>query len=138
VDLARAYDVELAHRLIAAGLAPRYLPHAEGVQDERKTWRQLLRDAEGAGASVVAMYRRDPSTLPVGGLADFHPAGPASVACRRVLLALGVPATALGALGPVLDRLSHGCWYLFVRRYAFWRGARRAANREEWRRLTGT
>jgi peptidoglycan/xylan/chitin deacetylase (PgdA/CDA1 family)/GT2 family glycosyltransferase len=137
VDLARGYDVELAHRLIAAGLAPRYLPRAEGVQDERKTWRQLLRDEAGAGASVVTMYRRDPSTLPVGGLADFYRAGPASVACRRLLLALGVPAAALGALGPALDRVSRGRWYRFVRQYAFWRGVRRAATREHWRGFTG-
>jgi peptidoglycan/xylan/chitin deacetylase (PgdA/CDA1 family) len=73
----------------------------------------------------------------VGGLADFHGAGQASVACRRILLALGVPAAALGAPGPVLDRLSHGRWYRFVRQYAFWRGVRRAATREQWRGLTG-
>jgi peptidoglycan/xylan/chitin deacetylase (PgdA/CDA1 family)/GT2 family glycosyltransferase len=137
VDLARGYDVDLAHRLIAAGLAPRYLPRAEGVQDERKTWRQLLRDEEGAGSGVVALYRRDPSTLPLGGLADFHRAARTSVACRRVLLGLGFPVGALGALGPVLDRVSRGRWYRFVRPYAFWRGVRRAASREQWDGFTG-
>jgi peptidoglycan/xylan/chitin deacetylase (PgdA/CDA1 family)/GT2 family glycosyltransferase len=136
VNLPRGYDIELAHRLIAGGLKPRYLPRAEGVQDEHKTSRQLLRDEEEAGESVSVLYRRDPSTLPVSGLADFHRAGPVSLACRRALLALGVPAAALGGLGPVLDRLTRGRWYRFMRPYAFWRGVRGEATREEWRGLT--
>ena len=137
VDLARGHDIDLARRLVAHGLAPRYLPLAEGVQDERKTWRELLRDLEKAGETVVPLYRRDPSTLPVSGLADFRRAGWASLALRRLLLGLGVPVAALGALGPVLDRAARGRFYEFLRQYAFWRGVRRAASREEWEGLTG-
>lgn len=137
VNLPRGYDIELAHRLIAGGLEPRYLPDADGLHDERKTSRQLLRDEEGAGEAVAALYRRDPSTLPLSGLSDFHRAGAVSVACRRALMALGVPAAALGGLGPVVDRLSRGRWFRFVRQYAFWRGVRSFATRGEWRGLTG-
>jgi GT2 family glycosyltransferase len=137
-DLARGYDLDLANRLITAGLRPRYLPRAEGIQDERKNGRALLRDEEAAGAAVLALYRREPSTLPLGGLADFHRAGAASILGRRFLLALGLPAAALGVLGPVLDRVSRGRWFRFVRAYAFWRGVRRAADSEEWSRLTTT
>ncbi|MGE5276671.1 MAG: glycosyltransferase [Acidobacteriota bacterium] len=136
VDLRRGHDIDLARRLVAHGLVPRYLPLAEAVQDERKTWQELLRDLEAAGASVVSLYRRDPSTLPVSGLADFRRAGSVSVACRRGLLALGVPTAVLGALGPALDHVTRGRWYEFLRQYAFWRGARHAASREEWLGLT--
>jgi len=138
LDLPRGYDVELAHRLIAFGLSPLYLPHAEGAQDERKTARQLLRDQENAGGSLVAIYRRNRSTLPMGGLTDFHRAGRVSIALRRLLLALNVPAAALGGTGRMLDRLTRGRWYRFVRQYAFWRGVRRAATAEEWSGLTGS
>jgi peptidoglycan/xylan/chitin deacetylase (PgdA/CDA1 family)/GT2 family glycosyltransferase len=136
-DLPRGYDVELAHRLIARGLSPRYLREAEGVQDERKTWRELLADEEASGAGAVALYRREPATLPWAGLADFHRAGAASILGRRLLLALGAPAAALGVLGPVLDRVGRGPWFRFVRAYAFWRGVRKAASAEMWRAATG-
>ncbi len=136
LDMPRGYDVELAHRLIAFGLSPVYLPNAEGAQDERKTARQLLRDQENAGESLVALYRRDRSTLPMGELTDFHVAGMVTKAFRRILLALDVPAAAFGRTGGVLDRLTRGRWYRFVRQYAFWRGVRRTATAEEWSGLT--
>ena len=136
-DLARGYDLDLAYRLIAAGLAPRYLPRAEAVQDEHKGRRALLRDEERAGEGVVALYRRLPATLPVGGLTEFHAASFAARTCRRFLLAVGVPATVLSGLGPLLDPPSRGHWYRFVRAYAFWRGVRRSTSQEEWRGLTG-
>jgi GT2 family glycosyltransferase len=136
VDFARGYDLDLAIRLIAAGLTVRYLPRAEAVQDERKGWRQLLRDKEAAGAAVLALFRREPSTLPLGGLADFHRGSPVEIASRRLLLALRVPVFPLGAVGSLFDRLSRARWYRFVRAYAFWRGVRRAASAEEWARLT--
>ena len=138
LDLPRGYDVDLAHRLIAFGLSPLYLPHAEAAQDERKTARQLLRDQENAGEGLVALYRRDRSTLPMGELTDFHHAGRVSIAFRRLLLALDVPAAAFGMTGGVLDRLTRGRWYRFVRQYAFWRGVRRTATAEEWSGLTGS
>jgi glycosyltransferase involved in cell wall biosynthesis len=136
-ELPRAFDVDLAHRLIASGLKPRYLPSAEGVQDERKTWRELLRDEEGAGAGVVALYRRDRSTLPLGGLTDFRRAGPVSTALRSLLLATDVRPESLGRFGPLFDRASRGGFFRFVRSYAFWRGVRRAAGRDQWEQLTG-
>jgi glycosyltransferase involved in cell wall biosynthesis len=137
LDLARGYDIDLAHRLIAAGLTPRYLPRAEGMQDERKNWRQLLRDEEGAGASVVAMHRKDPTAFQIGGLGDFRRASRLSVTFRRVLLALDLPVVALVVPGSILDRVGRGRWFRFVREYAFWRGVRRAANRKQWHRFLG-
>ena len=136
-DVARGHDIDLARRLVAHGLTPRYLPLAEGVQDERKTSRELLRDLERAGGAAISLYRRDPSMLPVSGLTDFRRAGWESRTLRRLLLALDIPAAAFGALGPVLDRVARGRFYEFLRRYAFWRGVRRAASREEWAGLTG-
>jgi GT2 family glycosyltransferase len=135
-NLARGYDLDLAHRLIAAGLRPRYLPRAEGIQDERKNGRELLRDEEAAGTAVLALCRREPSILPLSGLADFHRASWLEIAFRRFLLVFRLPAFFLGALGRGLDLLTRGRWYRLVRSYAFWRGVRHAADSEEWARLT--
>jgi len=138
-DLPRGYDVELAFRLIQHGLRPIYLPEAEATQDERKGFRQLIRDEELAGASSFEIYRRHPATLPHLGLGSFRDASLAMLTLRRLLFALNVPPGALGLIGGLLDRLGRsGRWARFVRAYAFWRGVRRAiADHDVWRRLTG-
>ena len=137
-DLPRGYDVELAFRLIQHGLRPIYLPEAEATQHERKGFRQLIRDQEHAGAASYEIYRRHPSALVPLGLGSFDDASLGAQLVRRALLALRVPTTLLGLVGASLDRLGRsGLWARFVRRYAFWRGVRRAVpDRDTWRRLT--
>lgn len=138
-DLARGYDVELGFRLMRHGLRPVYLAEAAATQDERKGFRQLIRDEALAGASSLEIYRRHPATLPDLGLGSFRDASLAALILRRLLLALNVSPRALGPVGSLLDRLGRpGRWARFVRAYAFWRGVRRAVtDREAWRRLTG-
>jgi len=137
-DLARGCDVELAFRLMRHGLAPIYLPEADGTQDERKGFQQLTRDEELAGAGSYEIYRRHPATLADLGLGSFRDESLAMLALRRLCLALEVPIGVLGAIGTLLGRLHRsGRWARFVRGYAFWRGVRRAvSDRDLWRRLT--
>lgn len=134
--LARGYDVELAARLEDAGGRFVYLPGATGVQDERKDFRALLRDAELGGQAAVAIYRRRPEGLTLIG--HFPEQTPQSAILVRTLLRFPLPAAVLARLLWLAPRIGQAerCFDL-LHRYAFWRGVKAGlADPRAWEQLS--
>jgi glycosyltransferase involved in cell wall biosynthesis len=135
-DLQRGLDVELAYRLVAAGLRPEYLQRAVGHQDERKGVAELTRDMEKRGASMFAAHLRHPGML-AKAIASYHHTRFRSVLLQRVALFLGLPPRWIARLVGLLGKTDRKAFH-FVSNYAYWKGVRRAVpDRQTWRRLTG-
>ena len=136
-ELRRSEDVELGFRLVEAGLRPRYLPRARARQRNRKGFRAIARDFDGAGAAAPALWRRHPGMLGYAPLGSFAQGSPAAVILRRVLLAARAPTWPLALVDPLLRRRPPAALYRFLQRYCYWRSLRKAlGDREAWRRLT--
>jgi glycosyltransferase involved in cell wall biosynthesis len=134
--LARSFDVELAYRLVAAGLGIVYAPDAVGEQVYTKGFRGLVADFDRAGAAAASLYRRHPELVRYAPLGDFTQGGSRALVARRTLLALRAPVWPLSLLDPLLRGRSVRL-YRFVQLYCFWRSLRRALHdRDTWRRLT--
>jgi peptidoglycan/xylan/chitin deacetylase (PgdA/CDA1 family) len=98
---------------------------------DKARWRELtgdrdetLRAEEGRGAA-----------------GDWEPGAfaeptPREVALRRGLLRLGVPPSALARAARPMPGGARDTWLGFVRRYAFWRGARGSMSAGEWKQAT--
>jgi glycosyltransferase involved in cell wall biosynthesis/peptidoglycan/xylan/chitin deacetylase (PgdA/CDA1 family) len=136
-DLVSGEDVELGYRLWKAGCTITYLPNAAGRQDERKSFRELSRDAEKAGEAALAFYRRDPDMLSEA-LASFCAGGWRKLLLTRFLLATRTPPVLLAWCGRLLPGPSRRrAWFGLIRKLCYWRGVRRAAaDGDTWRRLT--
>lgn len=136
-DLPRAYDVDLAYRLERNGLSFVYLPGALGYQDERKSFRDLTRDAEQAGMAAVSLWRRQPGMLPQL-LGKFNEAPLRVTLLRRLLLRLRFAPRWLDPLGRLLARTPWGdAWYQFAYGYCYWRGVKKTLTPPRlWDRLT--
>jgi GT2 family glycosyltransferase/peptidoglycan/xylan/chitin deacetylase (PgdA/CDA1 family) len=134
--LARGYDVELAARLEDAGGRFVYLPNATGLQDERKDFRALLRDAELGGQGAVAIFQRRPEGLSLIG--HFPEQTPQSAIALRTLLRLALPPAILARLLWLAPRIGQAqrCFDL-LHRYAFWRGVKAGlADLRAWEQLS--
>lgn len=132
----RGYDVELGYRLARAGGTIVYARDAIGTQDERKRFSDLSRDGEASGSADVRFYVRDAAMLSQA-LSSFQAGGWRKVALRRLLLALRISPACLAAFGRILrSPRRRRSWQAFVQNLCYWRGARRAADKATWRRLT--
>lgn len=136
-DLCRAVDIELGYRLYSAGVPFVFAPRAVGYEDDRESSRDRLIDAELRGATDVELWRRHPdmiSTMEIGGRWQFRRS---LILLRRGLLWLHVPPRLLDLFGNLLPRESWLVfWYEFVVGYCcYWRGVRRAADRNTWQQL---
>jgi glycosyltransferase involved in cell wall biosynthesis/peptidoglycan/xylan/chitin deacetylase (PgdA/CDA1 family) len=136
-DLRRSHDIELGYRLEQMGILFKYIHSAVGIQDEHKRTRELMADAEKAGAAWVNLYQRHPPVLP-DLLGYFCDAGKKEVWLRRFFLALGIPPYLLKFLGPLfISKYRINKWHRFILSYCYWRGVRKAIpNQETWKRLT--
>jgi glycosyltransferase involved in cell wall biosynthesis len=135
-DLAAIEDVELGHRLCAAGCRPRYLPGADGVHDDEKPRAKILADMRRFGEFCARYAEREPRTRPKL-LGWFLETTPREVMLRRLFLALRLPPRALAPLGAAIPGAGRkGVWVGFVSRYCFWLGARTGMTRERWRQST--
>jgi glycosyltransferase involved in cell wall biosynthesis/peptidoglycan/xylan/chitin deacetylase (PgdA/CDA1 family) len=136
-DLGRSFDVELAYRLVRAGLEIVYLPHAAGEQRDDKGFRELARDFDRAGAAAVAMWRAHPELARYAPLGDFSQGGTRTILLRRMLLATRAPVWPLALLDPFLARRPHVRLYRILQLHCFWRSVRATLDdRATWRRLT--
>jgi glycosyltransferase involved in cell wall biosynthesis/peptidoglycan/xylan/chitin deacetylase (PgdA/CDA1 family) len=135
-DLGAGYDVELAFRLTRRGLTLVYAPDAAVSQYETKRGRTLLAGFQQHGAAAIELYRRHPGVLP-GLLSGYRGRDARSTLPRRALLVLDLPPGLLGRVGPLLPRASwQRKFAALLQSYSRWRGVRRAADPELWRRLT--
>ena len=131
-DLGAIEDLEIGHRLCAAGCKPVYLGAARGLHDDQKTRDRILHDSRRFGSYCVGFARRDPkmgSKL----IGWFTQPTVRDVTLRRLFLSLRFPPSALVAAGRLMP--SEGgrrLWYGFVSRYTFWLGVRTAMSRREW------
>jgi hypothetical protein len=135
-DLRRGYDVELAYRLKQYGCFFQYLPKALGNQYESKGFRELSADSELAGEASVALACRYPATE-TKLLGHFQ-------RTRCIWFLLWQVLSFCNFSSQWMDRLHHWAakrkdhfeWYVFLSRYYFWKGVRRAApERTTWKRI---
>jgi glycosyltransferase involved in cell wall biosynthesis len=135
-DLTVAGDLEIGFRLQRVGCVPRYLPAAHGVHDDRKGYRRMLDDARRQGAAHVELAARHPAAA--HRLLDWpSTAGANELRVRRLLIALRVPPAPLVTLGALVPGAGRRMvWFHAVRRFAFWRSARRSMDRRQWARVT--
>jgi glycosyltransferase involved in cell wall biosynthesis len=136
-SLAVGEDFEIGYRLSRAGCTPAFLPAAVVVHDDQKRYGRMLTDARRQGAAHVVLARSLEGTR--DDLLDWaQSAGERELVLRRICLRLGVPARPLAWLGRFLPGDGRKIlWLHFVRRLAFWRGAREVATAAEWAALTG-
>jgi peptidoglycan/xylan/chitin deacetylase (PgdA/CDA1 family) len=135
--LARSEDVELAYRLVRAGLEIVYLPRAGAEQVYTKGFADIVHDFDQAGAAAVALWRRHPELASYAPLGDFAQGGTRTLLLRRLLLAVRAPLWPLRLVDPLLAHRAPDRLYRFVQLYCFWRGLRRSLpDRDTWRRLT--
>lgn len=136
VERAQGDDVEIGYKLAQAGCALRYLPQARALHDDCKSRARLIDDSFQQGARQRDLVHEHPDMEPYL-YGWFLATSRREVALRRALLALRVPPRLLGRLGGLLPGSGRRrIWFHFVSRYAFWRGARSAVDRERWERLT--
>jgi peptidoglycan/xylan/chitin deacetylase (PgdA/CDA1 family)/GT2 family glycosyltransferase len=135
-SLSAIEDIELGHRLCAAGCRVRYLPDGAGVHEDEKPRRRLIADVERYGAFCAVFAER----VPVARrrlLGWFLEPTPREVALRRALLAFRLPVGALATLGSLIPGAGRKqVWFGFLNRYAFWRGARSGMSRRRWLQTT--
>ena len=135
-ELPVEHDVELGYRLAAGGLRLVYVADAVVREEDRESLRHFLVDAEERGMSAVALYRRHPAVLPELRLGGRGEPGARLLVLRRVLLPLRVPPAVLGVGGAAIRSEERAArWYAFLYGYCYWRGVRRATDRDLWRRL---
>lgn len=134
LDLARGRDIEFGYRLQRAGLRFVYLPKALGHQDERKTFGELATDAEKAGGAWVEIYRRHPPVLP-DLLGSYHHTRLLARVLQYVGLSLRLRPRFMRSLVQLVGKRDYRAFH-FLRNYCYWRGVKRAADRDLWRRLT--
>ena len=136
IDLARAYDLELAYRLTEHGGSIVYLAAALGVQDQRKGFRELISDAEKSGAACVELSRRHPPMLS-SLLGSFSEQRPLTAALLRALLALNLSPSALGKIHRFIGKwFDSDFYYQLLHRYGFWRGVKHASpDADFWKSL---
>jgi glycosyltransferase involved in cell wall biosynthesis len=136
-EIAAIEDVELGHRLCAAGCSPRYLPAADGVHDDTKGARRILADVRRYGAFCAEFAEGSPEARRKL-LGWFLDTTPREVLLRRALIALRLSPRAIAALGRAIPGAGRKrIWFGFVSRYTFWLGARSGMGRERWRQTTG-
>jgi glycosyltransferase involved in cell wall biosynthesis/peptidoglycan/xylan/chitin deacetylase (PgdA/CDA1 family) len=134
--LGRSFDVELAYRLVGAGLPIVYVPTAVGEQRYMKGFKGLVADFDRAGSAAAALYERHPELARYAPLGDFTQGGSRALVARRALLAARAPVWPLRLVDPLLPGRSVRL-YRFLQLYCFWRSLRRALHdRDTWRRLT--
>jgi peptidoglycan/xylan/chitin deacetylase (PgdA/CDA1 family) len=136
LELEAVEDLELGYRLSRAGCVARYLPRAEAVHDDQKPGARVLADQGRFGTVGARLIEMHPDMRPrIFGW--FAEPTPREVTLRRLLLALRAPPDLLSRLGVLVPgRGRKRVWFGFVSRYAFWHGARRGMDREEWLRTT--
>ncbi|MGE5335882.1 MAG: glycosyltransferase [Nitrososphaerota archaeon] len=128
-------DAEIGYLLSARqGCRVRYLPGAVALHDDVKRRRSLLADSARQGAGHLELSAEHPEMRPRL-LGWFLATSRREVALRRALLALRAPPGPLAALGALIPGRRR-VWFQFVSRYAYWRGVRRALDRDRWERLT--
>jgi glycosyltransferase involved in cell wall biosynthesis len=134
-NVKRGHDTEFAFRLNQNGLEFVFLPKAAAAQHEFKGMVELISDAEESGKGWVKLYQLYPAILPVL-LGWFGEAKRNEVLLRRLLLALDIPGAWLVRLN-LLFRESYKKykWNRFIHIYSYWRGAKKALERDAWRRL---
>jgi GT2 family glycosyltransferase/peptidoglycan/xylan/chitin deacetylase (PgdA/CDA1 family) len=136
-SLPRSFDVELAYRLVQAGLRIVFLPRASAVQNYSRGFRAIIRDFDRTGTAAVALHRRHPELLGHTPLGDFSQGTFRTVALRRALLALRVPVWPLRIIDRVAPSRSWPRLFAALQLHCFWRSVRRTlADSEDWRRLT--
>jgi glycosyltransferase involved in cell wall biosynthesis len=136
-DMPRGFDVDLAYRLQRLGCVLAYLPDARAVQDERKGFAELSRDAELAGFAEGVRLGQAPARLS-SALASFRDGRLAKRLLRYVLVGLRVPPRALVFLGHLLPiRAVRRYLHSQAQNLAYWHGVRRAIGQTPlWRALT--
>jgi glycosyltransferase involved in cell wall biosynthesis len=134
--LPRSFDIELAYRLVRGGLPIAYRPAARGEQFYDKGFRQIVRDFDRAGEAAALLYRRHPELAEYSPLGDFSESGSRKTLLRRALLAVRFPIWPLRIIDPFLARRPPPGLYDFLQTYCFWRGLRRALDRDTWLKLT--
>ncbi len=129
-------DLDVGFRLAHAGCVPVYLPGAEALHDDEKPGRRILEHEQRFGAWCAGFGEEHPearSDL----LGWFSASTVREVALRRSLLALRLAPRALALAGRAIPwRGGRQAWFDFVSRYAFWRGVRRATDRDGWWQTT--
>jgi GT2 family glycosyltransferase/peptidoglycan/xylan/chitin deacetylase (PgdA/CDA1 family) len=136
-ELPAVFDVELAFRLVRAGLRVVYLPRAGGVHVTEKGFRALARDFDRAGIAAATLYRKRSELADYPPLGDFAQGGPRAQMLMRFLLAVRAPVRPLALVDRPLARRPPERLYRFLQLYCFWRSLRRALrDRDAWRRLT--
>ncbi|MDX6602104.1 MAG: hypothetical protein QOF13_1306 [Solirubrobacterales bacterium] len=129
-------DYEIGFRLRENGGVLTYLPQADGVHDDQKPGRRLIRDARRQGVSYVDLVERHPAMMPKL-FGWFSEPTLREVLLRRLLLSFRVSPRALAAAGRLLPgEARKQIWFCFLSRYAFWRGVLERVNREKWLRIT--
>jgi peptidoglycan/xylan/chitin deacetylase (PgdA/CDA1 family)/GT2 family glycosyltransferase len=132
----RSEDVEFGQRVIDRGTPFVYAPDAVAVQDFDKDGRDLVRDWDRAGTVALELYRRHPSMARSLLLGGFDQGSGKAVLARRALLALRPSPQLVAALAVRLPRRAPPGVFGLAQSYLLWRGVRRSATRDEWRRLT--
>ena len=136
-DLSNGAAIDLACRLAGRGL--RLICIRDSVADQAyyHRYREIVADAESAGASDMQLYLRHPSMLRHMLLGAFNSSRNMSfrlILLRRFLLSIRAPAKLLA----IVSRLGRNeSWQNFVYDYCYWRGVRRVVpNLDMWHRLT--
>ena len=137
-DLEREDDTEFGYRLDAMGCEFVFAPRAVTSEYRTRSWRGIVADAEVRGRVALELYGRHPAMLqrmPLGGGGELSRAR-SWQAIDNALITLRVPPILLAAVGFLSPRQSWtNAWLALTLRHAYWRGVRRAASPELWRRL---
>jgi peptidoglycan/xylan/chitin deacetylase (PgdA/CDA1 family)/GT2 family glycosyltransferase len=135
--LAAVEDLDIGFRLWRAGCVPVYLPEAEALHDDEKPGRRILEHEQRFGAWCADFADEHPE-IRSDLLGWFSASTVREVSLRRLLLGLRASPGALVLAGRLIPgRGRRQVWFDFVARYAFWRGVRRASDRDGWRQTIG-
>jgi glycosyltransferase involved in cell wall biosynthesis/peptidoglycan/xylan/chitin deacetylase (PgdA/CDA1 family) len=133
-DLMRETDFEFAYRLHAAGVQFVFLPNAVVTEYRTKDWRGLLADIDMRGRLAVELYRRHPPIISTMELGGRESSSRRSKVLRELLLALRISPAACVRVGMAMPGRWANGWFRFALNYCYWRGVRKAVDRELWRR----
>jgi glycosyltransferase involved in cell wall biosynthesis/peptidoglycan/xylan/chitin deacetylase (PgdA/CDA1 family) len=126
-SLRRSHDVELGYRLQQHGFRYIYLAKAIGRQDERKAIRELLKDAEKAGAAWLTLCQLHPNMYPHL-LGSMIP-GVREALVLNILWRARISPDILARVGVIFGNTKLGRkWFHFINQYCRWRGYRQAVS----------
>ncbi len=136
-SLSRAYDLELAYRLVNHGCSITYLPDAVAIQDQRKGYLDLIKDAEKSGQACLELSKMHPEMqdLLLGGFPEQRPL---IQTLLRLMLLSNISPQKYTHLFKYLGKPEHlKTKFQLLHRYAFWWSVKRSLSKNgDWHALT--